>query len=206
MEQALEIIQNGTPDMRDDVKIMQDPAAMAEFRRSVEPLVLKNCATSNFHGGPAPAGGFILYNIADADPASHYTNFFILQSYTKMTKQKSGVFEPGEVKMINRTQPSASLLAQYSLPQSVSEYDHPEVANYKGIVRNQDDPRYRQIVDWLGTTLKAVEPQYTIKLKMPATQPAPATAPAPAPVPPRAATVPVPAPRPAPAPSPALRK
>jgi hypothetical protein len=178
MEQALEIIEHGTPDMRDDVKIMQDPAALMEFRRVIEPLVLKNCATSNCHGGPAPAGGFMLYNVNEADPSPHYTNFYILQSYTKKSEKAAGIFEGGDLKMLNRTQPSNSLLVQYALPQNIAEHDHPEVGGYKGIVRNQQDPRYKQLVDWLGTTLKAVEPQYTIKLKMPGAATQPATAPA----------------------------
>jgi hypothetical protein len=89
---------------------------------------------------------------------------------------------------------------QYSLPQNLSEFDHPSVRDYQPPLKTRSDAKYRQIIDWMGMQLKAVDPTYTFD-PAPATQAAsePATVPAPAPPSPPTANEPVrPQPRPAP--------
>jgi hypothetical protein len=78
--------------------------------------------------------------------------------------------------MIDRQQPDRSMLLQYALPGAIAEYDHPDVPGYKPAFRGQNDPRYRQVLDWLGKTLKAQDPNYGIDYVVPgstssATQP-----------------------------------
>jgi hypothetical protein len=148
-----------------------------EFRQKIEPLIVQNCATSNCHGGMSAPGGLQLINPADTD-AVHLTNFYILQSYVKKNPN-GGVFSGGDEKMIDRTRPPKSLLVQFALPQSIAEYDHPDVANFRPMLKGFNDPRYRLLTDWIGKSLVAVEPNYGIKFKLPgapaASQPAPAT-------------------------------
>ncbi len=85
--------------------------------------------------------------------------------------------EKAKLLMIDRTVPAKSLLLQYSLPADLSDHDHPAVANYKGVFRNTNDPRFKAISDWLSTQLQPVTPDYGIKFTPP-TAAAPTTAPA----------------------------
>ncbi len=51
-------ILHDAPEMRNDVRIMTDPASMQQFKR-LQPSILGGCASSGCHGGPA-GGNFIL--------------------------------------------------------------------------------------------------------------------------------------------------
>jgi hypothetical protein len=152
-EQALRILDYGTPQMRRDVQIMSDPAAMLEYRRVIQPLVLQNCATSNCHGGTAGgAGGLFLFSPADND-AMTYTNFYILQSYRQPGEQTGGVFGGADLRMIDRASPRQSLLVHYALPPTIAEFDHPDVRGYRPALRNRDDPNYARLLDWITFAL-----------------------------------------------------
>jgi hypothetical protein len=186
MQQAVQILHDGTPAMQNDVKIMRDPAAMMIYRRTIQPYVIQNCATSRCHGG-SNGDGLILLTPAESEPAT-YTNFFILQSYTKSVPSGGGIFGHGDLHLIDRTQPSKSLLLQYSIPQDVSDYDHPVVQGYRPPLRGLDDPRYQQIWSWIHDALNPSLslPNYGISYTPPtasaATKPATTQAPeAPAP-------------------------
>ena len=170
IDQAWEILTKGTPEMRKDVEVLTDPAALMEFRRpNVQGKILAGCATAGCHG-TGGAGGFQLYS-AGENEAVAYTNFYILQQYRKNI---DGV----ERKMIDRANPESSLLIQFGLPAELAETDHPAVGNYSGIFRNRSDPTYNAIVNWMGKSLALIEPNYEIEFKPPTTQPA-TTAPAP---------------------------
>ncbi|HEX8522502.1 MAG TPA: hypothetical protein VF669_09625 [Tepidisphaeraceae bacterium] len=174
MQQAIDILKNGAPEMRNDVRIMRDPQAMMVYRRAVQPYVLQNCSTSQCHGGPG-GGKLVLFNPADSDQAT-YTNFFIMQAYNKKAQAASGIFGTGELQMIDRMNPARSLLLQYSIPQNVSEYDHPQVAGYRPPLRGQDDLRYRQLFAWVHDSINPGldVPNYGINFPTPggSTQPA----------------------------------
>src|SRR2546430_1333633 len=79
VDKALKILEEGDETMKADVKVLGDPASIFEYRRTIQPVVLNGCATSNCHGGPK-GGEFILYNPADNDQAI-YTNLYILFRY-----------------------------------------------------------------------------------------------------------------------------
>ena len=190
LQQAMRIladVDNGTApkEMREDIKVMRDPAAMLEYRRAIQPYVLQNCATSHCHGGPN-AKVFQLITPAESDPAT-YTNFYILQSLNKKAAGGGGVFAKGQLYVIDRMQPTRSLLLDYSIPRQFAEYDHPEVPNFKPPLRGPDDPRHRVMLDWISNSLNPA-PNYGIEFRSPrisSTQPAttqattePATAPA----------------------------
>jgi hypothetical protein len=152
--------------MKKDVQVLSDPPALFQYRRQVQPFLIANCATSGCHGGPN-AQKFMLITPAESDAAS-YTNFYILQHYTKPLRASSNtIFGHGDLRMVDRQQPERSMLLQYALPGAIAEYDHPEVANYKPAVRGVNDPRYRQILDWIGKSLRPEDPQYGIDFPVP---------------------------------------
>lgn len=184
-QKAIAIVERGDPDFSQDVHVLSDPSSLLEYRRSIQPMVLAGCASSGCHGGTT-AGKLVLFSPASND-ASTYSNFFILQTYAANLKTATpNVFggDTRQVAMINRTQPEQSLLVQYGLPTDVSQFDHPEVAGgYRGMFRGRNDPRYQQLVDWIGNSLRTVEPNYGINYApptgtSPSTQPTATTAPA----------------------------
>jgi hypothetical protein len=205
-----EIIKKGTPDMRRDVTVQNDPPAMMEFRRNVQPFVLNNCATSNCHGTIQPAK-FSLITPGDSD-AAMYTNFYTLQNYVKKVPNSGdNVFGRGELRMIDRQAPGQSLVLQYGLPPAIAESDHPEVPGYRAPYRGLNDQRYQQVLRWIGETLIPVPPDYgfthgatAAPASQPATQPA-APPPAPPPGQPAARPASPPAARPPTTPPPAAR-
>ena len=192
-----EIIKKGTPEMRRDVIIQNDPPAMMEFRRNVQPFVLNNCATSGCHGTIQPAK-LSLITPGDSE-AAMYTNFYTLQTYIKKIQNAGdNVFGRGELRMIDRQGPGQSLLVQYGLPPAIAEFDHPDVPGYRAPFRGVNDQRYQLVLRWIGESLVPVPPDYGFTAgPQPATTTQAAPAPATVPAPPPAAR---PAPRPAPPP------
>jgi hypothetical protein len=154
-----EIIKKGTPEMRSDVIIQNDPRALLEFRQKVQPFVLNNCATAGCHGAVQPSK-FSLITPADSE-AAMYTNFYTLQRHIKrLPAVGDNVFGRGELRLIDRQMPGQSLLLQYGLPPAIAELDHPEVPNYRAPYRGFNDARYQQTLRWISETLVPVPPDY----------------------------------------------
>ena len=177
VEQALDILGNGDAKMINDVKVMGDPSAMLDFRKTILPVMLNSCATVNCHGNAA-AGGvqFVTPAASDADA---YTNFYLLTQWGKGVGSEGGGFFGGssERKMIERGQGERSLLANYMLPKNLAEIPHPTVAGYDLVFRSKDDPRYKQLLNWMNLSLKSPPPDYGIDFAVPkpgnaSTQPA----------------------------------
>jgi hypothetical protein len=185
VQQALAIIENGTVDMRRQVRVASDPSSLAEYKRAVQPVVLSGCATSACHGGPGGAG-LVLFSPADTDPLA-YTNFYILQKYTKQMPPPLPALGPVTARLIDRGHGEDSLLVNFGLPASLAVYDHPLVGGKPlptAVFRNKEEARYQQVVRWMNETLRTIEPNYGIDYEIPgtaaarATPAAPATAPA----------------------------
>jgi len=176
-DQAMEILHHGDPRMRDDVKILQDPATVTEFRRLV-PNVLTGCAATACHGGSA-GGRFILYAPADND-AAVYTDFYILEKYVKQGAGGGSIFGGADRRMIDRANPEQSMLLQYGLPQNMGQPPHPDVRGFRPAYVNKDNPQYRRVLTWIKGQ-SPMEPVYEgIKYDLPhapGSEP-PATAPA----------------------------
>lgn len=182
LAQALDILDEGSDEMKKDVRVMSDPASLFEYRRTIQPIVISSCGTSGCHGGQTGAGEFRILNPADTE-AAVYTNFYLLQSYRKERPGDQTLFSGGDLRLIDRTHPSESLLLSYGLPTNIALFDHPQVQGWKPAFRGLDDPSYTRLFNWITTSLKPVEPEYGIQFNA-ATQPAatstseePATAP-----------------------------
>lgn len=166
IEQWKEIEAHRNQKFIDEVKIRSDPASMLAFRSKVLPTVIAGCSSANCHGGPQ-GGGLILYPATNDE--STYTNFYILQQYSRKIEPVQPTIGKGPVawKMIDRTQPAQSLLLQYGLPTDIADADHPQVSGWKPLFANARDQRYVQVIDWIQNSLSPIEPEYGIQYTPP---------------------------------------
>jgi hypothetical protein len=164
--QALSILKTRDADLAYDVKILDDPRTMQEFRDHLMRRVLEGCAASGCHGGEGFGGLYLYSNVREA---AWYTNFYILQSYGKKV-QVSDLFGRGESyrPMIDRAHPESSLIVQFGLPRALASTPHPAVKGFRPIFKDKNDPEYQEAVDWIGTMLKPFQPaDYGIDFPMP---------------------------------------
>jgi hypothetical protein len=147
-------------EMKREIKLTTDPQALADYRRTIQPLVINNCATIGCHGG-RNSTHFTLFNNNPEKDEVAYTNFYILQNYKQSFGDK-------EYSMIDRTYPERSILTQFALSPDTSELKHPEIKGqtYKPIAANRSSPGYRTLVEWMKE-LQAGEPNYGIKYDLP---------------------------------------
>src|SRR2546426_488143 len=134
-------------------------------------MIINNCATTGCHGANS-SSRFILHSNAETNEAATYTNFYILQHYRQPIEKAAtndSVFskEPTERRLIDRTNPETSLLAQYSLPADSNQVKHPEVPNYRGFLRGKQDPKYALLTTWMGKALVPMTPDYGIDYQLP---------------------------------------
>jgi hypothetical protein len=169
-QQAMDIFETGNEGLIRNVKIVSDPSVMLEFRARIEPRILAGCAAAGCHGS-AGSGGFFLY----PDPEKTliaYTNFYILEE-TSRKLPGGDMFGNGPVArpMIDRLHHGASLVLQYGLPRSLAFLPHPKVPGFKPMFRNEQDPNYLEISNWIGS-LNPIPPNYGIQYKIPTGKPA----------------------------------
>ena len=180
--QALTIIQDGTPEQAKDVRITNDPESVNAYRRDANSLVLQGCATSACHGGNNAASNKFALISPGSDPASVYTNFYILQTAqvnapaaATPTAGTGNTLPPSVGYMIDHTRPEMSLLLQYGLAETSAQFKHPRVRGYTGIYpRGRDDPKYKAVLSFLQS-LNSTTPNYgityTLQRKGATTQP-----------------------------------
>lgn len=183
VQQAKQIMTDGNADERKDVRILTDPSALTDFKRTIQPMVLTGCATAACHGGPA-GGHFFLYNPPENDAAT-YTNFYLLTQAVMRTSN-------GERVMIDRSYPDSSILALFGLPSEVSKTSHPVVPGvaWRPMFRSMDDNGYHALINWINklvplsvTGKGSPVPQYGFSSPLP---PLPGDVPPPAPAAPTA--------------------
>jgi len=191
-QQAWVILQNGTPEMKKNVVLLNDPPVLNAFS-TVQRSLVSSCAAC--HVAEKSTGNFVLRWPATTD-ADRLTNFLILQQY--QTKVADRTYS-----MIDRDHPQDSLLLQFALPPmeqrgpqaQLGGMGHPNAGNYKGVVKTLQDTRTNRAFEWISA-LNTPAPDYSfIDLSGGAGSPA-HTAPArvspqPPPQPTRPATTPV---------------
>ena len=175
-DQARQILENGTNDQRKEVKIVNDPAILAEYKRTIQPMILTGCATAGCHGGTG-GGKLFLYGTPENDAAT-YTNFYLLM---KCSAQVGGA----QRMMIDPEYPEKSLIVEFGLPSELSKVSHPEVkgAVWRSMFRSPEDGQYKTLMRWMGKLVRP-EPKYgfDFSLEDPVVKPT-ATAPASKPTP-----------------------
>jgi hypothetical protein len=139
VQQAWAILQNGSPEMKKDVIIANDPPVLNAFR-TIQTSLLSACA--NCHAADKHAGNFVLRWPALTD-ADRFTNFVVLQQYATKVGDRT-------YSMIDRDRPQDSLLLQFALPPAVGAPGHPNVANYRGVVKSLSDPRASRTFEWIN--------------------------------------------------------
>lgn len=149
-QQAALILAKGTPAMIGGVQISTDPASVAEFKKSVNQIVVHNCATQ-CHSG-TKAGTFTL--VPSLTNAGIYTNFLMLQQHAA-----GGAGAP----LVDRVNPDASMLLQYMLDPALTTTPHPPVKDFRPPVRSKNDPRYQTVLHWIQS-LNPIVPHYGIDL------------------------------------------
>jgi hypothetical protein len=129
------------------VNIVSDPQVMLEYKKTVQPFVLQNCATARCHGGKDNNGGF-QYSRAGADPNTvMYTNFYVLSSLSINGK-----------KVVDRDNPESSLLIAYAI-------SHPGKVTLHRIT-SVDDPTAKALIAWIKS-LHFPAPNYGVALQLP---------------------------------------
>ena len=159
------IFERGNAEMRQDVKIINDPQSLLRFKMRIQPMILQGCATAGCHAAQNHAGDFFLYNPQGGGEAATYTNFYLLTQWRITDPSTKSVG-----KLIDRTYPERSLLLEFSLPTTIAESDHPEAQNFKPTFRSKQDPRYQETLDWIRNGLVTIEPVYGIDYPLPGQQ------------------------------------
>lgn len=139
----------------DKVQILTDPEIFLEFRKHVMPQVIRGCATSGCHNSLNDhAYGFKLFKDPKKLPSTTFANFLTLNDYMKDGR-----------KMINRNDPSRSLMLTYMLPKSEvpPEYQHPGDVEYRPLFQSHKHPRFQRMMKWVGS-LKIPEEDYGVRL------------------------------------------
>jgi hypothetical protein len=152
--QALQILTDGDASMFKDVHILTDPTPIAEFKTKVWPLVVSGCGSTSCHGGMK--AGSLAFFPGDTT-AAVYTNFYICQTYAASV-------DGTKYQLMDRDVPKRSLVLQFGLPQSMGVPPHPKVTNYRPRFKNDTDPAYAVISDWLTNELQLPQPDYGIKV------------------------------------------
>ena len=172
-EQAYVILSDpqATQEMRQQIKITTDPQALAEYRRTIQPVILNNCATTACHGGHHAGQFFLFFNNPERDDVA-YTNFYILQNYSQRLGEK-------EYLMVDRSYPERSILSQFALAPEVAEVRHPKLEGqtYKPVAVSKQAPGYKTLIGWMKG-LEAAGPTYGISYELPTSSPKKAAPPA----------------------------
>lgn len=154
-QQAELLFQVQARSLYSDITVRTDPPAMAIFRRQVHhQYVLNYCATNRCHGG-TEAQDLILFRDQPNQDETVYTNFYILHRYNK-----------GITRMIERAEPTQSLLLQYGLAKEVATTPHPKVTGWRPHFRSDADPRFKLFVNWIHS-LWRTPPDYGITYDIP---------------------------------------
>ncbi len=146
----LEVLPVDSP-LLNDIRVTRDPEFITGFERHVWPLV-KNILPGAFsREGHA---GLRLIDIQTRDPRLIYSNFVLLDGYTK-----------GRWRMIDRGDPQKSLLLNWGLPRDLTKIENPE-ENYTPVFKSRDDPQYKRVFQWISD-LETPHPKYNLKYKPP---------------------------------------
>lgn len=155
--EQLQVILAAT-DMRyaDRIELQSNTEVFETFRRRVLPQVVQGCATAGCHAGESAVAFRLPKNPTGRD-ATLFASFLILDRI----QTKDGP-------LINRENPSESVLLSYMLPPELGLRHHPAVkrGSIKPVLRSRNDRNYEQIVEWIRA-LRSPHPQYVLDYRYP---------------------------------------
>ncbi len=138
----------------------EDPPVLQQFRADIhQRYVLSYCGTVNCHGAPQGQGHLTLIRAQPTADATAYTNFYRLQQTTV-----------GDWGLIERQDPSRSLLLQYGLETTHAATPHPQVKGWRPHFRDKNDAYYQLIMGWIQQ-LWTPTPDYGVQAPTPDPQP-----------------------------------
>ncbi|MEM6855025.1 MAG: hypothetical protein AAF593_11515 [Planctomycetota bacterium] len=123
-------------DFYDQVDVRQEPAALAKFRRGVNPQYVAGYFAPTFGHGAVP--GLSLFNKRPTSEAEAYTNFYRLTQFRHEGNP-----------MINRANPEFSLLLQWGLVRESARFPAPEIEGWRPMFRSTDDSDFQRYVAWI---------------------------------------------------------
>ena len=119
------------------------------------------------HFGDGAVRGLYLFEKGRETGQIEMTNFYIL-TQVKIDGQP----------LIDRNNPEESLLLQWALPREDAKFAAPDVDGWRPRFRNSDDKRFKELVDWIKSLIRANQGStYGIEYRIPGQQrerPAPA--------------------------------
>lgn len=122
-----------------DVVMRDEPPVMRSYRRDIHrQYVISYCGARNCHGADE-AGTLRLRRQKASSERTAYTNFATLERY----ENTSGF------RMIDRDEPTTSLLPAYGLSRAEAKTPHPDVPGFKPYFRTRDDKRFGAMIDWI---------------------------------------------------------
>ena len=144
---ALETETEGA-DILKDVVVKADPRVMARMRAEVWPLLPQTCGSAKCPGGAKLNGAIRLVGRTDAGAPGAYTNFVILD----------GAVDKKNQRVIDRNEPTRSLLLQYGLPNDSAPEEeqlrHPKVKGWFPTYKSRGEQAYRTVLGWIGSLRK----------------------------------------------------
>ncbi len=132
------------------IKVVDDPPAMREFRTKIhQRYVLNYCGTVLCHGG-AQAPNPAMLRLKPNQTNTVYTNFLTLQ-----------LAAVDQHETVDRQDPDRSLLLQYGMARPIANPPHPEVPGWKPRFPTREDRLYQEIRQWIDMLWKPT-PEYGI--------------------------------------------
>ena len=156
-----EMVRNARSDtaLLADIQIQNDPEVLLRFRTKIWPLINTNCGNSSCHGSVKLEKGPLFFD-AKRD-REMYTNYVMTTCFLSSKKKR----------MINRQDPTASLLLQYGLDPKAAEYLHPKVKASRRAVKplfsGVTDPKYKLVLRWIESLNGPNQPDYHVQYVAP---------------------------------------
>ena len=107
------------------------------------------------HNLLADSGHGSIVNVASINEKIEYTNFLLLDSYSKSGR-----------KMIDRDHKDLSLLLEYGLPADLAKSPHPG-ERIQPAYQSRSDRNYRRVLDWVRSLKGPPHPDYRVRPRVP---------------------------------------
>jgi len=136
LQQALIIKQITGQKYQPYIVINKDPVIISGFRRSIQPMLARSCATANCHGGDVSKLKLLarVTSVAQA-----YQNYYTLDT-----------FRSARGNILDHAQPDKqSLLINYLVAPEFAPASLVHNPQINPLIRNKNDQRYIALVEWL---------------------------------------------------------